>query len=78
MDHKLYRYGEWGYLEVDPSDARTVRALGPADRLYIPGSSTKLFSVSATLDDLGCDHRFETPVYARGKVENGTLGGNFS
>jgi hypothetical protein len=33
MNHSLYRYGEWGYLEVDPSDGRTVRALGPADRL---------------------------------------------
>jgi D-alanyl-D-alanine carboxypeptidase/D-alanyl-D-alanine-endopeptidase (penicillin-binding protein 4) len=76
MDSFLYCYGEWGYLEVDPSDGRTVRALGPADRLYIPGSSTKLFSVSATLDDLGFDHRFKTPVYARGKVKNGKLDGD--
>jgi serine-type D-Ala-D-Ala carboxypeptidase/endopeptidase (penicillin-binding protein 4) len=76
MASKLYHYGEWGYLEVDPSNGSTVRSLGPADRLYIPGSSTKLFSVSATLDELGFDHRFKTPVYAQGKVENGTLRGN--
>jgi D-alanyl-D-alanine carboxypeptidase/D-alanyl-D-alanine-endopeptidase (penicillin-binding protein 4) len=76
MDSELYRYGEWGYLEVDPSDAHTVRSLGPADRLYIPGSSTKLFSVSATLDELGFDHRFKTPVYAQGRLKNGTLRGN--
>ena len=76
MDSRYYRYGEWGYLEVDPSDGRTVRALGPADRLYIPGSSTKLFSVSATLDDLGFDHRFETPVYAQGRVRDGRLSGD--
>ena len=68
MNSSLYRYGEWGYLEVDPSDGHTVRSLGPAERLYIPGSSTKLFSVSATLDDLGFDHRFRTPVYAQGDV----------
>ena len=55
---------------MDPSDGTTVRALGPPDRLYIPGSSTKLFSVSAALDDLGFDHRFETPVYAQGEVED--------
>lgn len=61
---------------MDPSNGRTVRSLGPPDRLYIPGSSTKLFSVSATLDDLGFDHRFETPVYAQGKVRDGTLDGN--
>jgi D-alanyl-D-alanine carboxypeptidase/D-alanyl-D-alanine-endopeptidase (penicillin-binding protein 4) len=76
MDSQLYRYGEWGYLEVDPSNGSTVRALGPADRLYIPGSSTKLFSVSATLDELGLDHRFKTPVYAQGTVQNGKLSGN--
>src|SRR5919112_1940973 len=76
MNSSRYQYGEWGYLEVDPSGGTTVRALGPPDRLYIPGSSTKLFTVSATLDDLGFDHRFETPVYARGKVEKGTLGGD--
>jgi serine-type D-Ala-D-Ala carboxypeptidase/endopeptidase (penicillin-binding protein 4) len=76
MNSSSYRYGEWGYLEVDPSDGRTVRVLGPPDRLYIPGSSTKLFSVSATLDDLGFDHRFKTPVYAQGSVKDGTLSGN--
>jgi serine-type D-Ala-D-Ala carboxypeptidase/endopeptidase (penicillin-binding protein 4) len=76
MGSAPYRYAAWGYLEVDPSDGSTVRSLGPANRLYIPGSSTKLFSVSATLDDLGFDHRFKTPVYAQGKVKNGTLHGN--
>ena len=76
MNSSFYKYGEWGYLEVDPSDGTTVRALGPPDRLYIPGSSTKLFSVSAALDDLGFDHRFETPVYAQGEVEDDTLSGD--
>lgn len=76
MDSSFYRYGEWGYLEVDPSDGSTVRSLGPPDRLYIPGSSTKLFSVSAALDDLGFDHRFETPVYAQGEVRDGALDGD--
>jgi D-alanyl-D-alanine carboxypeptidase len=76
MGSSPYRYAEWGYLEVDPSDGSTVRSLGPHKRLYIPGSSTKLFSVSAILDELGFDHRFKTPVYAEGDVRNGTLHGN--
>ena len=76
MGSSLYRYGEWGYLEVDPSNGDTVRSLGPADRLYIPGSSTKLFTVSAALDDLGFDHHFKTPVYAQGRVKGGTLSGD--
>src|SRR5215210_3152722 len=76
MGSSFYRYAEWGYLEVDPSDGRTVRSLGPADRLYIPGSSTKLFSVSTALNDLGFDHRFETPVYTQGEVKADTLTGD--
>jgi len=76
LNSSFYRYSEWGYLEVDPSDGRTVRALAPPDRLYIPGSSTKLFSVSATLDDLGFDHRLETPIYAQGEVKYDTLTGD--
>ena len=76
MNRQKYQYGQWGYLEVDPSDGSTVRSLGPPDRLYIPGSSTKLFTVSATLDDLGFDHNFKTPVYTQGKVKNGTLHGD--
>lgn len=76
MGSSFYQYGEWGYLEVDPSNGSTVRALGPPDRLYIPGSSTKLFSVSTALDDLGFDHRFETPVYAQGEITDDTLTGD--
>src|SRR5688572_155335 len=76
MNSSLYRYGEWGLLEVDPSDGHTVQALGPADRMYIPGSATKLFTQSAALDHLGFGHRFKTPVYAQGEVNNGTLNGN--
>jgi serine-type D-Ala-D-Ala carboxypeptidase/endopeptidase (penicillin-binding protein 4) len=76
MGSSPYRYAQWGYLEVDPTDGSAVRSLGPPNRLYIPGSSTKLFSVSATLDELGFDHRFKTPVYTEGNVRNGTLHGN--
>ena len=76
MNASLYRYGEWGLLEVDPSDGHTVQALGPADRMYIPGSATKLFTQSAALDHLGFGHHFKTPVYAQGELNNGTLNGN--
>jgi len=30
---------------------------------------TKLFSVAAALEALGADHRFETPLYARGEID---------
>src|SRR3712207_8227824 len=59
-----------------PSNVHRVPRRAAPIRLYIPGSSTKLFSVSAALDDLGFDHRFKTPVYAQGSVKDGTLSGN--
>jgi D-alanyl-D-alanine carboxypeptidase/D-alanyl-D-alanine-endopeptidase (penicillin-binding protein 4) len=50
--------------------------LAPTQRLFVQGSTTKLFSVSSALDDLGFDHRFTTPVYALGHTSAGSLSGN--
>jgi serine-type D-Ala-D-Ala carboxypeptidase/endopeptidase (penicillin-binding protein 4) len=76
MTASPYRYGNWGLRVVDPATGRVVQALGPAQRIFAQGSTTKLFSVSAALDDLGFDHRFTTPVYALGHMSGGTLSGN--
>src|SRR5205085_12353777 len=75
MTASPYRYGDWGLREVDPATGRVVQALGPAQRIFVQGSTTKLFSVSAALDDLGFDHRLTTPVYALGHTSGGTLSG---
>jgi D-alanyl-D-alanine carboxypeptidase len=53
-----------------------VHSLAPADRFFVQGSVTKLFSVSAALDDLGFEHHFTTPIYALGGVNGGRLTGN--
>ena len=76
MNSSPYRYGTWGLLEVDPATGRVVNSLGPAQRFFIPGSTAKLFSVSAALDDLGFDHRFTTPIYALGHTNGSTLSGS--
>ncbi len=75
MNSAPYRYGEWGLLETDPATGRIVQSLAPAQRLFVQGSTTKLFSVSSALDDLGFDHRFTTPIYALGKPSGGSLSG---
>lgn len=75
MNESPYRHGEWGLLEVDPETGHVVHSLAPADRFFIQGSSTKLFSVSSALDDLGFKHQFTTPVYTLGKVSGSTLAG---
>jgi D-alanyl-D-alanine carboxypeptidase/D-alanyl-D-alanine-endopeptidase (penicillin-binding protein 4) len=71
-----YRYAHWGLLFVDVGTGETVYERA-ADRLFVPASTTKLFSVAAALDALGADYRFETPVYRRGDLDpSGELHGD--
>jgi D-alanyl-D-alanine carboxypeptidase/D-alanyl-D-alanine-endopeptidase (penicillin-binding protein 4) len=75
MSAPPYRHAEWGLREVDPSTGRIVQSLA-AKRFFEPGSTAKIISVSATLDDLGFDHRLTTPVYALGHKHQQTFNGN--
>src|SRR5437879_5374692 len=62
-----YRQAHWGLLVVDSQTGETVYSHN-ADRLFMPASVTKLFSVAAALGILGADYRFLTPVYRRGRL----------
>lgn len=75
LDADEFRRSHWGLLAVDPAtgDVLYDRA---ADKMFAPASVTKLFSVAAALDELGADHRFVTPVYTRGTLEDGRLDGD--
>ncbi|HEV3025394.1 MAG TPA: D-alanyl-D-alanine carboxypeptidase/D-alanyl-D-alanine-endopeptidase [Pirellulales bacterium] len=64
-----YQVSHWGLLFVDLGTGETVYQRD-ADKLFAPASVTKLFSVATALDALGADHRFETPLYARGEVDD--------
>src|SRR4051812_31309563 len=70
-----YRHGRWGLLVVEADSGRVVYERN-ADQLFAPASTTKLYSCSSALHDLGPDYRFETPVYRRGAVEDGHLRGD--
>jgi D-alanyl-D-alanine carboxypeptidase/D-alanyl-D-alanine-endopeptidase (penicillin-binding protein 4) len=70
-----YRQSHWGILVTDAKTGEVVYAHNP-DRLFLPASVTKLFSVAAALCLLGVDFVFETPVYARGKLKGGRLRGD--
>src|SRR5262249_56401183 len=39
-------------------------------------STTKLYSCATALAELGPDYKFETPVYRRGNLSDGRLGGD--
>jgi serine-type D-Ala-D-Ala carboxypeptidase/endopeptidase (penicillin-binding protein 4) len=71
-----YRHAAWGLLEVDPSTGRIVHSLPSVERFFEPGSTAKLITVSATLDDFGFDHHLTTPVYELGHKNQHTFNGN--
>lgn len=70
-----YRQARWGLLVVEARTGRVVYEQN-ADRLFMPASVTKLYSCAAALAAYGPDHRFETPVYARGELKDGRLRGD--
>jgi D-alanyl-D-alanine carboxypeptidase/D-alanyl-D-alanine-endopeptidase (penicillin-binding protein 4) len=74
MDKAQYANANWGLLESD-AQGRTILS-NRANEMFIPGSSAKLFSVSAVWKTLGPDHRFTTPVYAIGTRNGPTLDGD--
>jgi D-alanyl-D-alanine carboxypeptidase/D-alanyl-D-alanine-endopeptidase (penicillin-binding protein 4) len=76
IDGPPFKQAHWGVLAVDLKTGDVLYSRAP-DKLFAPASVTKLFSVAAALDALGADHRFETPVYARGEIDAmGTLHGD--
>jgi len=71
-----YTHASWGIIIVDPATGTSLYESN-ADQMYVPGSTTKLFSSAAALEVLGPDYRFRTPVFAMGSVDdNGKLDGN--
>src|SRR5215831_329432 len=48
-----------------------------ADKLFVPGSTTKLVTMGSALQLLGADYRFHTRIYRTGEVSaDGTLRGD--
>ena len=76
INDPLYKGSYWGILVEDLESGEVVYQLN-ADKLFVPASTTKLFTLTAGLDTFGPDYRFQTPIYRRGKVDSeGTLDGD--
>jgi serine-type D-Ala-D-Ala carboxypeptidase/endopeptidase (penicillin-binding protein 4) len=74
MAKPQYANAAWGLRELDSAGA--VVNSYRADEMFIPGSTTKLFSISSAWKRLGAGHRFTTPAYALGSRKRGVLRGN--
>ncbi len=75
MDRPEFRHASWGVEFYDLTARLPVFAMNP-ERLFVPGSSTKLLTVGTSLELLGRDHRFATRVYRTGPLKGGTLDGD--
>jgi len=76
MDKPFYAEATWSLLVTDVETGESFYALNP-DTMAFTGSTRKLFSVGAALDQLGADARQSTPVYRQGTVDDsGVLTGN--
>ncbi len=75
MDSSRYDQSRWGLLTVDTTTGRTGMALNEQE-MFVPASTTKLFTMSTAWNTFGPGHRFTTPVYRQGTVAGGTLSGN--
>ncbi len=76
-DRADYKHGRWGILVVDAADGSVVYERNP-DQLFVPASTTKLYSCAAALAELGADHRFKTRVVASRPANNGIVEGNIT
>lgn len=65
----------WGVRVESLADGRVIYTRN-ADKLVVPASNMKLFTMSATAERLGWDYTFQTTLDAVGRLEDGTLHGD--
>lgn len=70
-----YQHARWGYLFVDSGTGEVLLERMP-DQMFVPASTTKLYSCAAALGVLGPAHRFETRILARGDIMDHELKGD--
>lgn len=75
MDRPEFAHALWGMEFYDLGARKTLFAVN-RERLFVPGSTTKLLTVGTALHVLGADHRFRTRVYRTGPVRDGVLAGD--
>jgi len=76
MDRPEFRRALFGIEFYSLESSQTIYALN-AEKLFVPGSTTKLLTEGTALELLGADYHFHTRVYRTGTVDNsGTLAGD--
>jgi N-acyl-D-amino-acid deacylase len=76
MERPEFAHSRFGIQFYSPDSGKVVYELN-AQQLFVPGSTTKLFTEGTALELLGADYRFHTKIYRTGPVDkDGTLNGD--
>ena len=75
MDRPEFAHAIWGMEFYDLQSKKTVYAIN-RDRLFVPGSTTKLLTTGTAFATLGPSHQFRTRIYRTGPVRDGIVQGD--
>jgi D-alanyl-D-alanine carboxypeptidase/D-alanyl-D-alanine-endopeptidase (penicillin-binding protein 4) len=75
MSRPEFLHAHWGMEFYDLATGK-VLASHNGERLFVPGSTTKVVTMATAMQTLGADHRFRTRVYRTGPVVGGVLQGD--
>lgn len=75
MTQPKYKHSSWAIYAKDLTSGQVLYNQR-ANEMFLPASTTKMFSMAALLNAYGNEYRFKTPVYAIGTIENGKLTGD--
>ncbi|MDP2955025.1 MAG: D-alanyl-D-alanine carboxypeptidase/D-alanyl-D-alanine-endopeptidase, partial [Longimicrobiales bacterium] len=65
----------WGMEFYDIASGRVLMSHN-GERLFVPGSTTKVVTMATAMETLGPDHRFRTRIYRTGPVQGGVVQGD--
>ncbi len=76
LNRPEFRHALFGIEIYSLGDDRVLYSLNP-NKLFVPGSVTKVVTEGVTMELLGADYRFRTPIYRTGPIsKDGVLTGD--
>ncbi|ODT05173.1 MAG: D-alanyl-D-alanine carboxypeptidase/D-alanyl-D-alanine-endopeptidase [Gemmatimonadetes bacterium SCN 70-22] len=75
MNRPEFAHAHWGMEFYDIASGKVLMSHN-GDRLFVPGSTTKVVTMATALQALGPDHRFRTRVYRTGPIRDGVVQGD--
>ncbi len=75
LNRPEFRHALFGIEIYSLTDDKVLYALN-ADKLFVPGSVTKVVTEGTALQLLGADYRFHTRVYRTGPIVDGVMNGD--